>query len=376
MKEFTYSTIYLILFVLSAITCQGMSSSNNTTSKKDKCYVLALEGGGDKGAYQSGVLKGLVDSIPSEDIQWDVITGVSVGSIDAIAIATYDLGKESEATDFLIETWRDIKGKGDIYQNWWGGYIQGLLLETGLYNTAPLKSKLESIIQNRELKRRFICGATNYMTGEFKTFDEINLQKHEYVDAVASSASYPVVFPLMNFRGNVYMDGGVRINIDISSGINKCLDMGYDDEAIVVDVVMLSSSILPNPPKKTHPIGVLSRYIEISGFDKTMGDFEYTTMSFPHVNFRYVVAPTKKLPSGAIPLTFSPEEIEEMIDMGMKDAKDVVNEGARINLDRLLRNFHDQRNFSLGRRERRPIFIDLGKEAKEFKKENLGFLDY
>jgi len=374
MKEFTNCNFYLLLLVLSAITMQGTSS--NTSVKKDKCYVLALEGGGDKGAYQSGVLKGLVDSVSSEDIQWDVITGVSVGSIDAIAIATFETGKEIEATDFLIETWRDIKGKGDIYKNWWGRSIQGLFFETGLYDTAPLKSKLSSIIQNRELKRKFICGATNYFTGEFETFDETTLLKDELVDAVASSASYPVVFPLVNFRGNVYMDGGVRINIDISSGINKCLDMGYEDKAIVVDLVLLSSSNMSKPPKKTHTIGVLSRYLEISGYDRTMGNMEFTTMSFPHVNFRYVVAPTTELPSGLIPLTFSPEEIEEMIEMGMTDAKNVVKEGARINLDRLLRNFQDQRNFTLGRRERRPIINDLGEEVEEIKKKKLDFLNF
>jgi hypothetical protein len=36
-----------------------------------------LKGGGTKGAYQAGVLKGLIENLPAEEVAWDVISGIS-----------------------------------------------------------------------------------------------------------------------------------------------------------------------------------------------------------------------------------------------------------------------------------------------------------
>jgi predicted acylesterase/phospholipase RssA len=367
-KCFPY-VIIIVLFYLS------ICETSKESLRKDKCYVLALEGGGDKGAYQSGALKGLVDSLPKNQVQWDVITGVSVGAIDAIGIATFEIGKESEAVDFLVQEWRNIKGKGDIYQNWWGGYLEGLFYKTGLYDTSPLKKKIEEIIRDREIKRKFVCGATNFLTGAYETFDEIDLHKEEYVDAITSSAAYPVVFPLINFRGNIYMDGGVKINLDIASGINKCFDMGYNDQDIVVDVVMLNSSILPEQSSKVHPIGILNRYFQISGYDNAMRDLEYTVMSFPKVNFRYIVAPTKKLPSGSIPLTFSAAQIDQMIQMGLEDAKNVVAKGERITMDSMIQDFQSKRSKIYGKRDRRNLKQEVLTTTEDFDRGNIEILE-
>lgn len=321
------------------------------TADKDKCYVLALEGGGDKGAYQVGALKGLVDNVSNNETQWDVVTGVSVGSLNAAGLSIFEIGKEQEAVDYMLSAWRDIKGNRDIFQNWWGGPLAGLFLKTGLYDTTPSRNKLESIIKNNDMKRKFICGATNFVTGVFETWNDETLYRSEYEGAILSSGAYPVVFPINQFRDNHYMDGGVKISVDISSGINKCLDMGYSDENIIADVILLNSKVLPEQePSGVHPLGVLTRVFEIFGYDNAMRDIEYALIAFPKVNFRYVVSPTKKLPSGSIPLTFSPDDIEKMIGYGIEDGKNIVAMGEGANFDKLIREYRGEREELLGRR--------------------------
>ena len=55
-----------------------------------KCKALALSGGGSKGAYEAGVIYGLMHEGDPADYDWDVITGVSVGAINTAAIAMWD----------------------------------------------------------------------------------------------------------------------------------------------------------------------------------------------------------------------------------------------------------------------------------------------
>jgi hypothetical protein len=40
-----------------------------------KCHALALSGGGDRAAYEAGVLRGLLASLPPSETAWQVVTG-------------------------------------------------------------------------------------------------------------------------------------------------------------------------------------------------------------------------------------------------------------------------------------------------------------
>lgn len=63
------------------------------------CYALALSGGGAFGDYETGVLWGLVNYGDPTDFQWDVLTGVSAGSINAGVMSVWPKGKEVEMMD-------------------------------------------------------------------------------------------------------------------------------------------------------------------------------------------------------------------------------------------------------------------------------------
>ena len=66
-----------------------------------KCRALVLEGGGDKGAYQAGAIRGLFESLPRNESAYDVISGVSIGAINGVSYALHRPGDEDEATNFL-----------------------------------------------------------------------------------------------------------------------------------------------------------------------------------------------------------------------------------------------------------------------------------
>jgi predicted acylesterase/phospholipase RssA len=67
-----------------------LASSDNA----DRCLALSLSGGANKGAYEAGALWQMVRSLPAEDTQYDVYTGVSVGSINAFFLSLYEKGDE------------------------------------------------------------------------------------------------------------------------------------------------------------------------------------------------------------------------------------------------------------------------------------------
>ena len=51
-----------------------------------------MSGGGSKGAYAVGVMATVVDMLEHHENKYDVISGVSVGSINALGFSIFDYG--------------------------------------------------------------------------------------------------------------------------------------------------------------------------------------------------------------------------------------------------------------------------------------------
>ena len=84
--------ILSIALILAVINCQILPK---------KCRALVLEGGGDKGAYQVGGIRGLVENLPPKESMYDVISGVSIGAINAVGFSFFEKGDEEAASQFL-----------------------------------------------------------------------------------------------------------------------------------------------------------------------------------------------------------------------------------------------------------------------------------
>jgi hypothetical protein len=64
---------------------------------------------------------------------------------------------------------------------------------------------------------------------------------------------------------------------------------------------------------------------------------------FPDIQFRYIVFPLEELPSYSVPIFFDQTSIEEMIKIGEKDGKAIVENPDLINLNELNRRRHRRR---------------------------------
>ena len=82
-----------------AISAANLAYPAHALSKDGKCRILSLRGGGIHGSFEVGVLKGLIDSMPPGEMEYDYVAGVSIGAYNASILATYPIGKEKEAID-------------------------------------------------------------------------------------------------------------------------------------------------------------------------------------------------------------------------------------------------------------------------------------
>jgi predicted acylesterase/phospholipase RssA len=233
--------------------------------------ALVLTGGGARGAYEAGVVKGLVDAGQT----FDLVCGTSIGAINAAFYAQDELPQ-------LETIWKSIAGKNVIeptaevqsIENFvtglkdfltipkivWPFHILGILR---LYHAiGPLGnlSTLMSALNNENiggvigpglnidnLKRSLIVSATNVtlQTSEaFGAFAELGgltvnnqqarfqenipgaklLNKDNFLKVVEASAAIPFAFPAINMNLGTtstfqYVDGGVANNTPIGLAI-------------------------------------------------------------------------------------------------------------------------------------------------------------
>jgi len=115
---------------------------NLTATKVDgdgKCRVLSIEGAGDHGAWEAGVISGIINAtMNATDYRWDVIVGISAGSLNAGGMAQFAYGDEKNASDFIIDVWEKVR-RAEIYKPWpFPWLLDGFFEQKGLVNNSAL----------------------------------------------------------------------------------------------------------------------------------------------------------------------------------------------------------------------------------------------
>jgi predicted acylesterase/phospholipase RssA len=87
---------------------------------------LVLSGGANKGAYEAGVIYGLANNLNPSEIAYDVMTGVSAGSLNVGGISLFPVGSEKQMADWIVENWRNMT-TAQVFKEWDGGLIDGVL---------------------------------------------------------------------------------------------------------------------------------------------------------------------------------------------------------------------------------------------------------
>lgn len=76
-----------------------------------------MSGGGSHGAWEAGVIWGLTHYGESGKYDWDVVTGISAGSINAAFTAGWAKEDSVEMTEHISDLWSSILSS-DIWQFW------------------------------------------------------------------------------------------------------------------------------------------------------------------------------------------------------------------------------------------------------------------
>lgn len=322
--------VCLLVFLLSVSLAAGT-----------KCRGLALEGGGDMGSFQVGVLKAFVDKLPAEEVQYDVVTGVSVGSINALAIALHEKGSEKEAVQWMLNLWNQLNSSS-IYTSWPFGAVQGLLFKEGLYNNMAEYNYLLATLREfkqHKLFRKLELETVDLDNGVVYKFNE-STPFFELPNAIRGSTSMPFAFPHTHYINHTFVDGGTVWNVDVDGAVKRCREIAGDDKNIIVDVILCNTAEMSviNDTSHYNTINHWARYENIKGYYGIISNYEEIMRGYPDVNFRYFVLPETALPSGFIPLGFKHKDILAMIDIGIQEGTKAVNgtqETAREKVKRL-----------------------------------------
>lgn len=285
---------------------------------------IALGGGGDRGAYEAGVIKGLVEHQTPDKVRYEVVTGISAGAINAAAFSQFKIGDEVRAKDFLLQKWKETK-KEDIYKNWSpGGIVEGFFLKPGLFDHSPLKTYIEKNVNIDNLRnsgKTVIIGASNIAKNQFTIFDQTF---PNFPEAVRASASIPGVFPTVEINGELYVDGGQQYMTPVSSAIEKCIERHPGaNVTISVDVVLaLSDSELPD---FFHKYNITPFVLINAGFGIVKNifvkDIANAKIAYPNAQIR-VFKPSQWLPG--MFLFF--DNSEKIIEIGYQDSIKIIGE--------------------------------------------------
>jgi len=254
---------------------------------------LVLQGGGALGAFELGVIEWLLDNGKS----LDVVSGVSIGAINATVLAG---SKRPDPRDELRDLWADLttmalpppfdaaNGKLALFGNpgMYAPRIDYLNLWrwTSLYETSPLRATLAKHVDFRKLRPenfdlppleqapRLILTATNLVSGKLDRFDSREMPVT--VEHVAASGSLPPSFPMTTAiapgpgaRPMPYWDGGLFDNTPLSKVIGALEDS--PDPEKVMYVVNLFPSAAPIP--RTLP-DVVTRMMTLAFSNQTEKD--------------------------------------------------------------------------------------------------------
>lgn len=154
---------FIIAFILLASVLISLVSAGAR-----KCRALVMEGGGPRNAYSAGVLKAIVDLLPESERSYDVVSGVSMGAINAFIMGMHKPGDEKAAVNEILQFWNNLK-QDMVYESWRFGFIEGFFMQSGLYNSEPFTKTLKNLLKNyvHGFKRKFSISMTDLNSGNF-----------------------------------------------------------------------------------------------------------------------------------------------------------------------------------------------------------------
>jgi len=221
--------------------------------------ALVLSGGGARGAYQAGILRGLVEIgvIGGQRSPFDIIVGSSAGAINAAMLAAH-ANALGTGVERLLEVWNtitaadvfrtDLASLGRIGARWaWDLSFGGALRRVqpkALLDTAPLRTLLKRIplarieehVASGALYAVAVSATDLYTSNGFLfvqgsdairpwTRSRWRIERTRLTfDHVMASSAIPIFFPSVAIDGRHFGDGSIRNTSPLSPAINLGAD--------------------------------------------------------------------------------------------------------------------------------------------------------
>ena len=167
-------------------------------------------------------------------------------------------------------------------------------------------------------------GTTDIVSGSYVYFKStISFDKMK--SGVKGSMAKAGIFPYIAYSTWKLIDGGIKYSVDILHGIDACNTMGYEDKDIMLDVILSNGKKIDViDASKYKSLQVLFRYLDISTYGNAMQEVLNAQHDHPDITLRHLVYPSQKITGSIYPYDFSTKQLEEMVDLGVADAKAAV----------------------------------------------------
>jgi predicted acylesterase/phospholipase RssA len=245
----------------------------------DETQAVILSGGGGYGAYEVGIMKALLGGEMAgagyRRIEPGIFSGTSVGSFNAAMMVSQPGVSSGQTAEYLERIWlNEIAGTatrcgngvfrfrgnllrlvdpscyvnplapfeqigadaGFVGQNLFSRGLNALMTQGSLANRAlqfvdlsalisvePFREMLDKTIPSqaiRESDRQLRVVATNWETGEVKTFENKDIADEEFGPLmIMASAAIPGLFPPVKIGEELYVDGGTVMNTPLKCAL-------------------------------------------------------------------------------------------------------------------------------------------------------------
>ena len=267
----------------------------------DKKIGLFLTGGGARGAYQAGVLKGISTFLPAKRNPFPVLTGTSAGAINCAYISSHIQQKQfTEVAKDLATLWENIRTNDILQTNPFKLFSNGskwlsILMGGGVklndsHNLSLLNNKnlekflqkniafenIESAIQNKIIEAIGIT-TLSYEDSTTKTYFSSStgipnwtrnlregINEKINIDHIMSSTSIPILFPSHQSNGKYFGDGSIRNFAPLSASIK----LGAEKILIInVKAKRTPIKIDPRGPGLAQILGTLLHGLMLDNLD-------------------------------------------------------------------------------------------------------------
>ncbi len=186
--------------------------------------AVVLSGGGARGAYQAGAWKALREL----NYDFDIVTGTSVGALNAAMMASGDYEKTTEMWTLLtpseiMKNTPEDNAKEIGLKKWTLEFVEKAFEEKS-FDQTPLLELLKKTVDIDKIYDSDIelgIVATKYPGMEPVKLYKNDIKKENLIDyLMASSACFPLMKPYM-IDGENYIDGGFNDNMPVQMAIDK-----------------------------------------------------------------------------------------------------------------------------------------------------------